>query len=217
MKIKFMGTSHVDFLTPYKEYEVFEYEDNPEHGMLCCITDDDGDTTSVGLSNSSLIEGAWTIVPEGTLPVSDNPVVQDRQIKDTNPKDLIGSKKAKLSVIPAGVMFEIGLGLLEGACKYGRHNYRAAGVRSSVYYDATLGHLMDWWEGQDIDPESGLNHVTKALSSLTVLRDAMLQDMLTDDRPPRSKVFKSDFNDKAASIIELHSDKNPKHYTQKDI
>lgn len=144
-------------------------------------------------------------------------VSENTQTKDTNPKDLIGSKKAKLSVIPAGVMFEVGLGLLEGACKYGRHNYRAAGVRSSVYYDATLGHLMDWWEGQDIDVESGLSHVTKALSSLVVLRDAMLQDMLTDDRPPRSKVFKADFNDKASSIIDIHSDKNPKHYTQKDM
>lgn len=213
MKIKFMGRSHVDFLTSCKEYEVFEYEDNPEHGMLCYITDDDGDTTHVGLENSSLIEGDWIIVDEEEV----IPVFEDTQVKDTNPKDLIGSKKAKLSVIPAGVMFEIGLGLLEGACKYGRHNYRAAGVRSSVYYDATLGHLMDWWEGQDIDPESGLNHVTKALSSLTVLRDAMLQEMLTDDRPPRSKVFKSDFNDKASSIIDIHADKNPKHYTQKDM
>jgi len=133
--------------------------------------------------------------------------------KATNPKDAIGALKAKFSTIPAGVMFEIGLALLEGAVKYGRHNYRGVGVRASVYYDACMGHLADWWEGQDMDPDSGLNHVTKFLASGVVLRDAMLQGKLEDDRPPRSKVFKSDFNADAARIIEKHKDKNPKHWT----
>jgi Domain of unknown function (DUF5664) len=136
--------------------------------------------------------------------------------KDTNPKDAIGALKAKLSVIPAGVLFDVGLGLLEGACKYGRHNYRGVGVRASVYYDASMGHLMDWWEGEDTDPDSGLSHVTKAIASLVVLRDAMMQDKLTDDRPPRSKVVKRDFNDRAREIIERHADKTPHHWTIAD-
>jgi hypothetical protein len=113
-------------------------------------------------------------------------------------------------------LFEIGNGMTEGMCKYGRHNYRAFGVRSSVYYDASMGHLMDWWEGQDLDPESGLSHVTKALASLVVLRDAMLQEMLSDDRPPRSKVFKSDFSAMTGEIIDRHADKSPRHYTIAD-
>lgn len=49
-----------------------------------------------------------------------------------------------------------------------------------------------------------------------VLRDAMFQDMLTDDRPPRSKVSKVDFNGLAAEIIDRHADKAPHHHTQKD-
>lgn len=137
-------------------------------------------------------------------------------IKESNPKDAIGANKAKLSVIPAGVLFDLGNAMVEGMAKYGRHNYRAIGVRSSVYYDAAMGHLMDWWEGQDIDAESGLSHITKAMASLTVLRDAMLQDKLHDDRPPRSKVYKSDFSPMTAAIIERHKDKNPHHYTLKD-
>jgi hypothetical protein len=136
--------------------------------------------------------------------------------KASNPKDIIGARKAKVSVVPAPVIYEIGLGMTEGMCKYGRHNFRAIGVRASVYYDATMGHIMDWWEGQDTDPDSQLNHITKALSSLTVLRDAMLQDKWTDDRPPRSKVFKSDYNARAAAIMDLHADKNPHHYTIAD-
>jgi hypothetical protein len=143
-------------------------------------------------------------------------VFKDPGSKATNPKDAIGALKAKFSTIPAGVMFEIGLALLEGAVKYGRHNYRGVGVRASVYYDAAMGHLADWWEGQDLDPDSGFNHVVKSIASLVVLRDAMLQDKLEDDRPPRSKVFKADFNADAARIIEQHKDKSPKHWTIKD-
>ncbi|WP_316207613.1 dATP/dGTP diphosphohydrolase domain-containing protein [Bradyrhizobium sp. SZCCHNR3118] len=127
--------------------------------------------------------------------------------KATNPKDAVGIKKVGLSVLPIRVMYEVALGMLEGALKYGRHNYRVIGVRASVYYDATKRHLDDWWEGEDIDPASQLNHVTKAISSLTVLRDAMIRGNWVDDRPPRSEPGWIDgLNAKAAALI----DKYPK-------
>lgn len=139
-----------------------------------------------------------------------------KDTKPTNPKDLIGVRKVPMSTVPAGVLMDVALALHEGAVKYGRHNYRGVGVRASVYYDAGVGHLMDWWEGDDIDAESGLSHVTKAIASLVVLRDAMLQGKLTDDRPPRSKVFKRDFNQLAGEIIDRHADKSPRHWTIAD-
>lgn len=138
------------------------------------------------------------------------------ETKDTNPKNSIGARKAPLSTVPAGVLLELGTAMLEGATKYGRHNYRVHGARASVYYDAACGHLMDWWEGEDIDPDSGLSHVTKAIASLAVLRDAMLQGKLTDDRPPRSKVLKRDFSPKAAEIIDRNAHLKPHHYTLAD-
>lgn len=104
--------------------------------------------------------------------------------KETNPKDAVGSSKPPLSTIPCPVLFEVGAAMQEGACKYRRHNYRIAGVRASIYYDATMRHLMRWWEGEDIDPDSGISHVVKAVAGLIVLRDAQIQGMLTDDRPP---------------------------------
>ena len=110
--------------------------------------------------------------------------------KDTNnPKDAVGVRKWRIfSVVPMTVIAELGVAMLEGARKYGRHNYRVAGVRASVYVDAAVGHIMQWWEGEDTDADSGLSHITKAIASLTVLRDAMIQDMLTDDRPPRGNL-----------------------------
>ena len=109
--------------------------------------------------------------------------------KETNPKDEIGTKKPRFySGLPANVTKEVSIGMMEGAMKYGRHNYRMSGVRASVYIDAAIGHLFDYWEGQDIDPDSDLHHITKAIASLYVLRDAQLQNMCKDDRPPKSDV-----------------------------
>ena len=136
--------------------------------------------------------------------------------KDTNPKDLVGVRKAPMSTVPANVLAEVGVAMLEGAVKYGRHNYRVSGVRASVYYDGTMRHLMSWWEGEDIDPDSGMSHITKAITSLVVLRDAMMNNMVNDDRPPHPNTFYEGLHTKAASIIDKYADKNPKHYTELD-
>lgn len=133
--------------------------------------------------------------------------------KPTNPKDMVGVRKVPMSTVPANVLAEVGVAMLEGASKYGRHNYRAVGVRGSVYYDGTMRHLMDWWEGQDLDQDSGMSHITKAITSLIVLRDAMIQGKFTDDRPPRSKPFYPALNALAGDILDRYADRSPTHYT----
>jgi hypothetical protein len=104
--------------------------------------------------------------------------------KDTNPKAPFGDARVPLSTVPATVLAEVAVGMLEGSLKYGRHNYRVDGCRASTYYDAAMRHLMAWWEGEDIDPDSGTHHLTKAICSLLVLRDAMILGKVNDDRPP---------------------------------
>ncbi len=64
------------------------------------------------------------------------------EAKEMNPKDGVGTGKVPMSTVPAVVLAEIGLAMLEGARKYGRHNYRVAGIRASVYYDAMLRHMF---------------------------------------------------------------------------
>lgn len=137
--------------------------------------------------------------------------------KPPNPKDAVGVKKVSMSCVPATVLAEVAIGMHEGALKYGRHNYRSIGVKASVYYDATLRHLFDWWEGQDIDPSSGMNHITKAITSLVVLRDAMIAGHLSDDRPPRSpEKWMEELNKKAGELVDKFP--NPvKPYTDKPI
>jgi hypothetical protein len=134
--------------------------------------------------------------------------VMSDKVKDTNPKDAIGTSKVPFSVLSWRVLAEVGLAMLEGAIKYARHNYRVAGVRASVYFDASFRHLTAWWEGEDIDSDSGLSHVTKAIAGLMVLRDSMMEGNWVDDRPPKVKVgWIQKFNDKANDLIKRYPDK----------
>jgi hypothetical protein len=138
------------------------------------------------------------------------------ETKETNPKDAVGVRKVPGHVIPQRVIAETGLAMLEGARKYGSYNWRDAGVRASVYYDAVVTrHLGAWWEGQDTDPDSGLSHVTKAIAGLTILRDSMMHGNWVDDRPiAADESWVHVMNEKAAEIIERYPDaKAP--FTQK--
>lgn len=139
------------------------------------------------------------------------------QSKPSNPKDVVGVRKAPMSTVSAVVMAEIGVAMLEGATKYGRHNYRVVGVRASVYYDALMRHMQAWWEGEDVDPDSGMSHIVKAITTLVVLRDAMIMSNVEDDRPPAPPGFYEVLNEVAGKIIDRNAHINPHHYTQKEI
>lgn len=104
------------------------------------------------------------------------------ETKQSNPKDLIGASKLPLHLWPETATAYGCLGLLDGALKYGRGNFRAVGVRSSIYYDAARRHLNAWFEGQDNDLDSGLPHLSHALACLAILVDAIEANKLNDDR-----------------------------------
>jgi hypothetical protein len=125
--------------------------------------------------------------------------------KDTNPKDAVGIKKVPFSVLSSPVLAEMALGMLEGARKYGRHNYREDGARASTYYDAFNRHVKSWWEGEDIDPDSGIHHLSKAADCLMVVRDAQIMGKDIDDRPPKAPAeWLRELNKVAAKIIERY-------------
>ena len=108
-----------------------------------------------------------------------------------------------MSGMPMNVLMEAGLVKLHGDLKYGRFNWREAGVRGSVYYDAALRHLAAWYEGEDIDPDSGIHHIAHAICGLSVLRDSIIRDNWTDDRPPPSDTgWINEFNKQAAKMID---------------
>jgi hypothetical protein len=60
-----------------------------------------------------------------------------------------------------------------------------------------------WWEGEDLDPESGVSHITKLIATAAVLRDAMYNEKLEDDRPPKLRDgWIAELNRTAGEIID---------------
>lgn len=133
-----------------------------------------------------------------------------------NPKDFVGASKAPTSTLSRRVLHELGLAMLEGECKYWRHNYRAAPVRATVYLDALDRHMSAWIEGQEIDPASGLSHLVKAMACLMIIRDAQTYGSLIDDRPPAQAdhSWLDGLNAKAKAIVETHAHVTRGAYTE---
>ena len=145
----------------------------------------------------------------GEMVMRDRPVADKQKggnWKPSNPKDLMGIRKVSLCCISGPALYEVALGMQEGGMKYGRHNYRSEGVAFSTYMDAAMRHMFECWEGEDIDPESGVHHVSKAISTLLVLRDALLNDKCTDDRPirPKNVSWLKDLNVKASALVDKY-------------
>jgi hypothetical protein len=68
-----------------------------------------------------------------------------------------------------------------------------------------MRHLMAWFEGQDNDPDSSISHITKAVASLVVLRDAVMCGTWVDDRPPKTADgWIEDLNAKVAALLEKY-------------
>jgi hypothetical protein len=104
--------------------------------------------------------------------------------KPTNPKDIIGSTKIDLGNVPDSMRLHAANAFLEGALKYGRFNWRVAGVRASIYHAALLRHVAKWWNGQDRDPQTRVLHLSNALACIAIILDAEVYGKLNDDRPP---------------------------------
>ena len=104
---------------------------------------------------------------------------------EPNPKDLIGVKKVPtLSVIPTAALVQMGRAMENGAEKYGPFNWRQHAVKSSIYIDACLRHIMAWVDGEEDAADSGVHHLGHAMAGLAIVLDAMEADKLIDERSP---------------------------------
>lgn len=102
-----------------------------------------------------------------------------------DPKGPQGAAKVPFAAVPWAVIAEAAVGMGEGATKYGAHNWRTSGgVEAMTYIAGAMRHLVAYATGEDVDAASGLPHVVKAVSSLMVLRDAQINGVCLDNRPP---------------------------------
>jgi hypothetical protein len=141
------------------------------------------------------------------------------ELKPTNPKDAIGSDKLPIHLWPETATIMGTVALLDGALKYGRSNWREAGVRATIYIDALRRHLAAYAEGEDIDPDSGAPHLAHILACAAILVDAGAAGKLTDDRCYNGAGYRRLVEEMTPHVGRLkskHADKSPKHYTIED-
>ena len=73
-----------------------------------------------------------------------------------------------------------------GGEKYGPFNWNDSPVDATTYYSAAMRHLMSWFAGEDVDPESGASHLAHVRACMGIILDAQASGNLIDDRPNTS-------------------------------
>lgn len=68
-----------------------------------------------------------------------------------------------------------------GAAKYSRINYMK-GYPWSWSFDAMMRHALAFWDGEDIDPETGKPHIVHASWHALALCTFLVRGLGTDDR-----------------------------------
>lgn len=124
-----------------------------------------------------------------------------------NPKDAIGQGKLPMHLVPTAVGRYAALAFAEGALKYGKYNWRVAGVRISIYLDAVHRHMAKFQDGEWADGDNeeaaaiaagewnaeavygtGVPHLASIIACAGIILDAGECAKLTDDRPPVNSV-----------------------------
>lgn len=101
-----------------------------------------------------------------------------------NPKDLAGSKKAPLSLLPVCSLPEISKVMELGAKKYGPMNWRKTPIGRRAYLEAIIRHACQALAGEDTDAESGKSHEAHIAATAMIVIDARENGTLKDDRLP---------------------------------
>jgi hypothetical protein len=104
-----------------------------------------------------------------------------------NPKEIVGSYKAPIHLIPPALLVHTSVALEDGAWKYGEYNYRQTKVKLTTYINGIYRHLMCLLDGEDLAADSLAEHMGHIAAGCGIVLDAKANGMLVDDRPPKGK------------------------------
>lgn len=90
-------------------------------------------------------------------------------------------KKEPLALLSRTWLLGVAAVMGFGAKKYAEHNWRSGHKRSRLI-SAALRHILAYNEGEDLDPESGLNHLDHASCCLQFAREGHETHPGMDDR-----------------------------------
>jgi hypothetical protein len=94
--------------------------------------------------------------------------------------------KPKIHLVPPEAIIEAAKVFGFGAEKYGENNWRQDIEKFPVsrHYSSIQRHLLAYMSGEDQDPESGLPHLSQALTQMMILVMTTIESdpIDTDDR-----------------------------------
>ena len=90
--------------------------------------------------------------------------------------------KLPMHLLPPELLTEVAKVLAFGAKKYAPRNWEK-GMDWSRVYASLMRHLVRWQEGEDIDPETGLNHIAHVACNAAFLLAYINRENGKDDRP----------------------------------
>lgn len=111
-----------------------------------------------------------------------------------NPKAIRAQKDGKvpLEYLVYEVLADDARVQKHGADRYGIRNWRKDKILASTYEGAMLRHFTAWATGEDVDPDSGLPHLSHLRACCAVVLDAQRCDTLIDDRDRVQSISEGD-------------------------
>jgi hypothetical protein len=94
--------------------------------------------------------------------------------------------KLQISLVPTSAIRGLAEVLQKGAAKYAPRNWER-GMKWSIPYECAMRHLMTWFDGQDLDDETKLNHLKHALCNIAFLIEYSETCPQFDDRPKKKE------------------------------
>ena len=101
--------------------------------------------------------------------------------------------KLRYDLIPLGPLSELAKAYTYGASHYGERNWEG-GMQFSRCYAAALRHMIAWWNGTDVDPDSKrarVKHLASAAWNIFALMHYCQVQTLADkwdDRPYQAEL-----------------------------
>jgi hypothetical protein len=89
--------------------------------------------------------------------------------------------KPRMTLSPIGAYIGMSYGMTLGATKYSAYNW-TKGISVSRLLDAAFRHLSLFTIGEDIDPDSGMDHLWHAMDSVAMAHDMLILHPELDDR-----------------------------------
>jgi hypothetical protein len=121
-------------------------------------------------------------IPENTICIN----CQRNEVSEEAGGVKYDNGKLRFDLIPPESLKAIAEVFTFGAKKYGDRNWEK-GISANRHFGAVQRHLWQWWQGKELDEESGLSHLSHAICDLAMLLATVQRRPDLDNRPSKGE------------------------------